>query len=150
VELYSFFNSSTSQRVRIALQLKGVAHEYQGVNIRAGAHRDAYYLDNVNPAGLVPAVVDGDFRLGQSLAIIDWLDTRYPEPRLIPVESELRTRVLELSYSISCDMHPVNNLRILKIPARRVVRDTGPEGRVVQPLGCSGHGRGRTLACRGR
>lgn len=114
MELYSFFNSSTSQRVRIALQLKGVAHEYHGVNIRAGAHRDVYYLDNINPAGLVPAVVDGDFRLGQSLAIIDWLDTRYPEPRLIPVESEIRMRVLELSYLISCDMHPVNNLRMLK------------------------------------
>lgn len=114
MQLYSFFNSSTSHRVRIALGLKGLAPEYIGVNIRTGAHRDTQYVDTVNPSALVPALVDGDFQLGQSLAIIDWLDTQYPEPRLIPTDPELRARVLELSYLISCDMHPLNNLRMLK------------------------------------
>lgn len=114
MQLYSFFNSSTSYRVRIALQLKGVAHEYVGVNIRSGAHRDPQYVSSVNSAALVPAIADGEFRLGQSLAIIDWLDTRYPEPRLIPAEPEKRARVLELAYLVSCDIHPINNLRMLK------------------------------------
>jgi maleylacetoacetate isomerase len=114
VQLYSFFNSSTSYRVRIALNLKGVAYEYEGVNIRVGAHHDAQYVSDVNPAAVVPAIVEGDFHLGQSLAIIDWLDARYPEPRLIPAEPEARARVLEFAYLIGCDMHPVNNLRILR------------------------------------
>ncbi|MGF7135341.1 maleylacetoacetate isomerase [Paraburkholderia sp. EB58] len=114
MQLYSFFNSSTSNRVRIALALKGVPFEYAAVNIRTAEHRAPDYVADVNPSGLVPAVVDGDFSLGQSLAIIDWLDTRYPAPRLIPRGGEQRTRILELSYLIACDIHPVNNLRILK------------------------------------
>lgn len=114
MQLYSFFNSSTSYRVRIALRLKNLDPAYRGVNIRTGEHRDAQYVEHVNPSAVVPALVDGEFSLGQSLAIIDWLDTRYPEPRLIPVEPELRARVLEVSYLIGCDIHPVNNLRILK------------------------------------
>ncbi|RKP55830.1 maleylacetoacetate isomerase [Pararobbsia silviterrae] len=114
MQLYSFFNSSTSYRVRIALRLKGIEHDYLGVNIRTGEHRDVEYVDHVNPSASVPALVDGDFQLGQSLAIIDWLDARYPEPRLIPAQPELRARVLELSYLIGCDVHPVNNLRVLK------------------------------------
>lgn len=114
VQLYSFFNSSTSWRVRIALSLKGLSYEYLPVDIRAGAHHAADYVDNVNPAASVPALVDGDFRLGQSLAIIDWLDARYPEPRLIPLEPDARARILEVSYLIACDIHPVNNLRVLR------------------------------------
>lgn len=114
MQLYSFFNSSTSYRVRIALRLKGVEHEYLGVNIRTGGHRDKQYVNQVNPSASVPAIVDGAFHLGQSLAIIDWLDARYPEPRLLPADAGLRARVLELSTLIGCDIHPVNNLRILK------------------------------------
>lgn len=114
MQLHNFFNSSTSYRTRIALALKGLPFDYVGVNIRTGAHRDPAYVDRINPSAAVPALVDGDFTLGQSLAIIDWLDARYPSPRLIPEESEPRARVLELSYLISCDMHPVNNLRVLR------------------------------------
>jgi len=114
VQLYSFFNSSTSYRVRIALALKGIDYAVEGVNIRVGEHRDAQYVDNINPSAGVPALVEGEFQLGQSLAIIDWLDARYPEPRLIPADPEARARVLELAYLIGCDMHPVNNLRVLK------------------------------------
>ncbi|ABE30324.1 maleylacetoacetate isomerase [Paraburkholderia xenovorans LB400] len=114
MDLYSFFNSSTSYRVRIALVLKGLNIAYHGVNIRVGEQRDAGYIANINASASVPAIVDGDFRLAQSLAIIDWLDVTHPEPRLIPVEPVLRARVLEFANAIACDIHPVNNLRILK------------------------------------
>ena len=114
MQLYSFFNSSTSYRVRIALALKGLAFETLPVNIRVGEHRAADYVANVNPSATVPALIDGDFKLGQSLAIIDYLDQKYPEPRLIPLEPELRARVLEFASLISCDIHPVNNLRVLR------------------------------------
>lgn len=113
MQLYSFFNSSTSYRVRIALALKGLPYDYQGVNIRVGEHRKENYVD-LNPSANVPLLVDGDLKLGQSLAIIDYLDNKHPEPRLIPQDPLERARVLELSYAIACDIHPVNNLRILK------------------------------------
>jgi len=115
MDFYGFFNSATSWRVRIALGLKNLTPEFHGVNIRVNEHRDMNFVSTVNLSAVVPAIVEGDFNLGQSLAIIDWLDAKYPEPRLIPVEDlELRARVLEFSYLIACDIHPVNNLRILK------------------------------------
>jgi len=114
MKLHSFFNSSASYRVRIALNLKGIAHEYAPVNIRTGEHRDESFVRNINPSASVPALGDGDFTLGQSLAIIDWLDRAHPKPLLIPDESRLRTHVLELACLISCDIHPLNNLRVLK------------------------------------
>lgn len=114
MQLYSFFNSSTSYRVHIALGLKGLAYETLPVNIRVGEHRAADYVANINPSATVPALVDDDFKLGQSLAILDYLDQKYPEPRLIPLEPLLRARVLEFAALISCDIHPVNNLRMLK------------------------------------
>lgn len=114
MDLHSFFNSSASYRVRIALALKGVPFDYVPVNIRNGEHREAEYVERISASASVPALVDGELALGQSLAILDYLDARYPEPRLIPVETTRRARVLELSYLIACDIHPVNNLRILK------------------------------------
>lgn len=113
MQLYSFFNSSTSYRVRIALTLKGLPADYHGVNIRTGEHRAQDYA-GLNPSRSVPTLVDGDFALGQSLAIIDYLDQLHPVPRLLPLEPRLRARVLELACVVACDMHPVNNLRILK------------------------------------
>ncbi|QDH58378.1 maleylacetoacetate isomerase [Pandoraea pnomenusa] len=114
MQLYSFFNSSTSYRVRIALALKGLSFDTVPVNIRVGEHRAEAYVDEVNPSATVPALVDGDLSLGQSLAILDYLDAKYPGTPLIPSDIESRARVLELSMLISCDIHPVNNLRILK------------------------------------
>jgi maleylacetoacetate isomerase len=113
MQLYSFFNSSTSYRVRIALALKGVAYDTSPINIRVGEHRAPDYVLK-NPSACVPLLQDGDFGLGQSLAIIDYLDASYPEPRLIPQDPLVRARVLELSSVIACDIHPVDNLRILK------------------------------------
>jgi len=118
MELYSYVFSSTSYRVRIALALKGLAYDYHGVDIRIGAHREASYRETINPSAGVPAVVteeDGEaFTLGQSLAIIDYLDQRHPAPRLIPLEPKRRARVLEFANVFACDIHPVNNLRILR------------------------------------
>ena len=113
MQLYSFFNSSTSYRVRIALALKGLPYDYKGVNIRVGEQRDPAYVE-LNPGKGVPLLVEDDgLTVSQSLAIIQYLDERYPQPRLIPQDLLARTRVLELSNLIACDMHPVNNLRIL-------------------------------------
>ncbi|NRO95545.1 maleylacetoacetate isomerase [Paraburkholderia sp. NMBU_R16] len=114
MQLHSFFNSSTSYRVRIALALKGLAYDTLPVNIRIGEHRATDYVANVNPSASVPALIDGEFSLGQSLAILDYLDRKYPDPRLIPLEPERRARVLELATAISCDIHPINNLRVLR------------------------------------
>jgi maleylacetoacetate isomerase len=114
MQLYSFFNSSTSYRVRIALALKGLPYDTLPINIRTGAHRAADYVENINPSAGVPALVDGALQLSQSLAIIDYLDARHPEPRLIPLDPEQRARVLELTNAIACDIHPVNNLRVLR------------------------------------
>ncbi|MGU7772132.1 maleylacetoacetate isomerase [Burkholderia sp. MR1-5-21] len=114
MQLHSFFNSSTSYRVRIALALKGLAYDTLPVNIRVGEHRAPDYVAHVNASASVPALVDGEFRLGQSLAILDYLDQLHPEPRLIPLEPRRRARVLELATLIACDIHPVNNLRVLR------------------------------------
>ncbi|CAJ0896265.1 maleylacetoacetate isomerase [Ralstonia flatus] len=114
MQLYSFFNSSTSYRVRIALTLKGLPYDYLAVNIRTGEHRTTEYVQHVSPSAAVPALVDGALQVSQSLAIIDYLDVVYPEPRLIPLDPVQRARVLELSNAIACDIHPINNLRVLR------------------------------------
>ncbi|HEB3530112.1 TPA: maleylacetoacetate isomerase [Burkholderia cenocepacia] len=114
MQLYSFFNSSTSYRVRIALALKGLPYDYVPINIRDGEQRAPAYLGRVNASPAVPALVDGTLEIGQSLAIIDYLDHAYPVPRLIPEDAVRRARVLELSNAIACDIHPVNNLRVLR------------------------------------
>ncbi|KAG0953634.1 hypothetical protein G6F31_013385 [Rhizopus arrhizus] len=113
MQLHSFFNSSTSYRVRIALALKGLPYEYLPVNLRKQEQRAADYVAK-NPSAGVPLLIDGDTQLSQSLAIVDYLDATHPEPRLIPADTLARARVLELSDAISCDIHPVNNMRILR------------------------------------
>lgn len=113
MKLYSFFNSSTSFRVRIALAIKGLSYEYAGVNLRSGEQGKQDYK-SLSPAGIVPTLIDGDVKLTQSMAIIDYLDQRYPEPRLIPQDGIARARVLEIAQTIACEIHPINNLRVLK------------------------------------
>ncbi|MDQ3060097.1 MAG: maleylacetoacetate isomerase [Pseudomonadota bacterium] len=113
MQLYTFFNSSASYRVRIALGLKGLTAEHIGVNLRSGAQRGADFLA-LNPSGLVPTLVDGQTHLSQSLAIIDHLDRLQPEPLLVPADGQARGQVLEIAQLIACDIHPLNNLRVLK------------------------------------
>ncbi|MBN9787066.1 maleylacetoacetate isomerase [Pseudonocardia sp. TMWB2A] len=111
--LYDYFRSSASYRVRIALNLKGVAYEAVPTNLVEGAQRAAEHLAR-NPQGFVPTLEhDGQF-LGQSLVIIDWLDARYPQARLIPAEADARAKVLAAAMVIIADIHPLNNLRVLK------------------------------------
>ena len=114
MQLYSFFRSGTSHRLRIALALKGLSVDSLPVNLRTEQHVGADYK-GVNPQGLVPALVLDDGRLlTQSPAIIEWLEEAYPEPPLLPAEPLARARVRELAAIVGCDIHPVNNRRILQ------------------------------------
>jgi len=113
MQLHSFFNSSTSYRVRIALALKGLPYEVLPVNLRKQEQRAPEYVAK-NPSAGVPLLIDGDVQLSQSMAIIDYLDATHSEPRLIPTDTLARARVLELSNAIACDIHPINNMRILR------------------------------------
>lgn len=114
MKLYSFFNSSASYRVRIALALKGLDYQTVGVNIRIGQQNELAYR-RMNPLGLVPTLVTDDGEsLGQSLAITDWLDGHFPQSPLLPADFPTRSKVLEIVYAIACDIHPVNNMRVLR------------------------------------
>jgi maleylacetoacetate isomerase len=113
MRLYSFFRSSAAFRVRIALNLKNVDYEIVGINLASGAHRTPEFLA-VNPQATIPTLDDDGTILWQSLAIIEYLDARYPSPRLIPMEPVARARVQAMAQLIACEIHPLNNLRVLK------------------------------------
>jgi maleylpyruvate isomerase len=113
IVLHSYFRSSTSYRVRIALAMKGIDYRYAAHHLRHGEHRGEAYL-SVNPQGLVPALVWSDgTMIAQSMAIMEFLDEMVPAPPLLPSDPHGRARVRMLSQMIACDIHPVNNLRIL-------------------------------------
>jgi maleylpyruvate isomerase len=114
IRLHQFFRSSASYRVRIALQLKGLAYESIAVDLPGGMQL-APEFSVTNPAQLVPVLEDAGETLTQSLAIIEYLDERWPEPPLLPRTSPAdRAYVRSLALSIACDIHPLNNLRVLK------------------------------------
>jgi maleylacetoacetate isomerase len=113
MRLYSFFRSSAAYRVRIALNVKGVDYEVVAVDLPGGKHRAREFLA-LNPQATVPTLDDDGIVLWQSLAIIEYLDSRFPEPRLIPQEPVARARVQALAQLIACEVHPLNNLRVLK------------------------------------
>jgi maleylpyruvate isomerase len=117
MRLYSFFRSGTSHRLRIALNLKGLAYHYKAVDLRSEQHKDAIYR-TIQPQGLVPALVlndeQGERVLVQSPAIIEWLEEVHPTPALLPSAPEDRARVRALAAIVGCDIHPVNNRRILE------------------------------------
>ena len=110
--LHNFFRSSTSYRVRAALNFKGLDYEYLSYKLRDGEQRAQKFLD-INPEGLVPALETPQGVLSQSLAIIEWLDETRPEPALLPVDPWARARVRSLAHLIALDIHPINNLRVL-------------------------------------
>jgi maleylacetoacetate isomerase len=113
MKLHTFFFSSASYRVRIALNLKGINWETIPVNLRAGEQNsDAF--KSINKAGLVPTLQDGDVTVSQSIAIFDYLDQVKAEPKLIPVDLAQRHKVWEITLLIACEIHPLNNLRVLK------------------------------------
>lgn len=113
VVLHNYFRSSTSYRVRIALNLKGIGYDYVAHHLRHGGNRAPAYLA-VNPQGLVPALIWSDgTMITQSLAIIEFLDEVRPQPPLLPADAHGRARVRMLSQMIACDIHPLGNLRVL-------------------------------------
>jgi maleylacetoacetate isomerase len=111
--LYDYFRSSAAYRVRIALNLKGVDYERRDVMLLENQQRSAEHLA-INPQGFVPALEAEGQVLTQSLAIIDWLDARFPEPRLIPVDPIARAAALSRALVIGADIHPINNLRVMR------------------------------------
>jgi len=114
IELHNYFRSSASYRVRIALNLKGLPYDYRPVHLnRGGGEQYAPAFRQLNPLAVVPVLKDGDVRLTQSLAIIEYLDELHPEPPLLPRSPAERARVRALSLSIACEIHPLNNLRVL-------------------------------------
>jgi maleylacetoacetate isomerase/maleylpyruvate isomerase len=113
VRLYTYFRSSAAFRVRIALNLKGLAYEPEFVHLAKGEHLRPEYR-SVNPQGLLPALrVDGAL-LAQSLAIIEFLEETHPRPPLLPQDPPGRARVRGLSLIVACEIHPLNNPRVLK------------------------------------
>ncbi|WP_033073368.1 maleylacetoacetate isomerase [Sphingopyxis sp. MWB1] len=111
--LHGYFRSSASYRVRIALNLKGLTYDNVEVSLIAGEQRSDAYLEQ-NAQGFVPMLVADGQTIIQSMAIIDWIDRACPEPRLIPEEAMPRAVALAQANVIACDIHPLNNLRVLK------------------------------------
>ena len=122
MRLYSYFRSSAAYRVRIALNVKGVEYETVTVDLPGGGHRLPEFRA-LNPQATIPTLDDGGTILWQSLAIIEYLDARYPSPRLIPAEPVARARVQALAQLIACEVHPLNNLRVLNYLRRELELD---------------------------
>ena len=112
MKLYSWFRSSAAFRVRIALNLKGLAYDQQAVALPRAGHREPAYAA-LNPQALVPTLEDGKLLLTQSLAIIEYLEEKQPNPALLPRDPAGRARVRSLALLVACEMHPLNNLRSL-------------------------------------
>lgn len=113
MELYGFFRSSASYRVRIALAFKGIRAMSRPVSLPKMEHKAEAFV-RLNPEGLVPALVDGALVLTQSLAIMEYLEETQPEPALLPKDPVERAYVRAFSQAICCDIHPLNNVRVLK------------------------------------
>jgi maleylacetoacetate isomerase len=118
MQLYNYFRSSASYRVRIALALKGLDYDYMPVHLLKNEQLGPAFAQ-ISPAGLVPVLQDGDKLLTQSIAIIEYLDETHPQPSLLPGDAFNRARIRALAQDVACEIHPINNLRVL----RYLVRD---------------------------
>ncbi len=115
MKLYSYFRSSAAYRVRIALNLKGIAYETVPVHLmKDGGQQLMADYRSLNPTALVPTLVDDDLAVGQSIAILEYLEETHPQPPLLPGDAKGRARVRAIAQTIACDIHPLNNLRVLK------------------------------------
>ncbi|MBS0339850.1 MAG: maleylacetoacetate isomerase [Proteobacteria bacterium] len=122
MQLFNFFRSGTSHRLRIALNLKGLPYEYRAVSLPREEHL-APDFRKLNPQGLVPALVHDGKVLIQTPAILEWLEERYPTPALLPTGAEDRARVRALAAVVGCDIHPLNNRRVLELLRKRLKCD---------------------------
>lgn len=113
MKLYTYFRSSAAFRVRVALNLKGLTYDPVFIHLAKGEHRKPEYAA-LDPQGLLPTLVDGEHALSQSLAIIEYLEEKYPTPPLLPRDVLGRARVRSLSLLVACEIHPLNNLRTLQ------------------------------------
>ena len=115
MKLYTYFRSSAAYRVRIALNLKGLACEQIAVHLtHEGGEQHSEVYRQINPSELVPTLIDAEFTLNQSLSILEYLDEKFPAMPLLPQDLQQRARIRALSLSIACDIHPLNNLRVLQ------------------------------------
>ena len=127
MKLYNYFRSSASFRVRIALELKGLPYDYVPVHLLKGEQRQSGYAA-ISPTALVPTLETDDQQfLGQSMAIIEYLDETHPEPALLPADALGRARVRALSQIVACEIHPLNNLRVLKYLVRELKVEEEPK-----------------------
>ena len=122
MKLYTYFRSSAAFRVRIALNLKSLQYEPQFIHLPKGEHRAAGFVA-LNPQSLLPLLDDGAARLNQSLAIIEYLEETHPHPPLLPKDPAGRARVRSLSLLVACEIHPLNNLRVLQHLRRALGQD---------------------------
>ena len=111
LQLYSYYRSSAAYRVRIALEIKQLSYRQLPVNLLSGEHRQQEYLQT-NPGGLIPALTTTEGTLTQSLAIIEYLEERYPQPSLLPQSTINRAQVRSIAYQVAMDIHPLNNPRV--------------------------------------
>lgn len=115
MKLYTYWRSTAAYRVRIALNLKQIDAEYESVHlVKEGGEQHSAEYTALNPQELVPTLVDGEYALNQSMAIIEYLDEKHPEPALLPKDAVTRALVRALAQAIACDIHPLNNLRVLQ------------------------------------
>lgn len=112
LQLFGYWRSSASFRVRLVLQLKGLSYEQHPVHLGKGEQKEKAYR-RLNPQGLVPFLIDGEVQIGQSVAIMEYLDETYPAHPLMPSAPEDRAQVRQIVNMIACDIHPLNNLRVL-------------------------------------
>ena len=122
MKLYGYFRSSAAFRVRIALNLKGLTYDTAPIHLRRNEQNQPDYR-SVNPQGLVPALENGGLTLIQSMAILEYLDEIHPEPPFLPKQPADRARVRALADIVACDIHPVNNLRVLRYLMRELGHD---------------------------
>jgi len=129
LQLYTYFRSSAAYRVRIALNLKGLPYEAVPIHLlRDGGEQHSPAFVKLNPAQLVPVLKDGPLAVTQSLAIMEYLEETYPQPPLLPAAVAERAKVRALALAVVCDIHPLNNLRVMQYLASQLAADEDARG----------------------